>query len=227
MSADVELGLVYVPMEMPETIITASIAPVIISVRREHGRSGYQDWQAKMALPDGSSRPLGLGISRARRSCMTSSSRRPTHQGAGAANQAGISIRAESRNRRADLADRRAPGTAVRCPGEKTRPTQPFPTKPGLRPAGRVDRRSDRFHAGTARASNGTGQEIQARSDLYASRARNRPTVRSATLMLPRMSAERTGPAARSIPKRTASTSIRTRASIRCETFQPARYAGP
>src|SRR3954466_2283183 len=35
------------------------------------------------------------------------------------------------------------------------------------------------------------------------------------------MSAAPTGPAAHSIPKQTASTSIRTQASIRCETFQP------
>ena len=50
------------------------------------------------------------------------------------------------------------PVRAVDVPGEKTRPTQPFPTKP---PAydrqGFVDRRSDRLHAGAARGSGEAG----------------------------------------------------------------------
>ena len=55
---------------------------------------------------------------------------RPTHQGAGAADQAGVPVRAESRDRRADLADRGAAGPAVDVPKERTSPTQPFPTRP-------------------------------------------------------------------------------------------------
>ena len=54
-------------------------------------------------------------------------------------------------------------------PGEWYSPTQPMPTKPaGVREERHVARRSDRLHAGAARAGGGDRVALQARTDLHA-----------------------------------------------------------
>ena len=78
-------------------------------------------------------------------------------QGAGAADQAGVSVRAQSRDRRADLADRRAAGAAVDGARRTDQPDAAVSDEAAaVRSAGRVDRRPDRLHAGAARRSAGS-----------------------------------------------------------------------
>ena len=56
--------------------------------------------------------------------------RRPADQGGRAAHEAGVRLRLRPRDRQAGVADRRAAGAASTVPGEKASPTQPFPTRP-------------------------------------------------------------------------------------------------
>ena len=56
--------------------------------------------------------------------------RRPAAEDHRAADQAGLALRVRSRHRRADLANRGAPGRSIDVPGEKANPTQKFVVKP-------------------------------------------------------------------------------------------------
>ena len=153
MSADLELGLVYVPVEMPtgdyyggnrpgNTLFDESLVALDI-------KTGKRKWHYQTDA----SRRLGLRPA-VRADPVRHDAERPPRQGAGAADQAGVPVRPEPRDRRADLADRRAAGAAVDVPKEKTSPTQPFPTRPApFDRQGIGDRRPDRLHAGAARRS--------------------------------------------------------------------------
>ena len=130
LSADLELGLVYVPVEMPtgdyyggnrpgNTLFDESLVALDIKTgkRKWHYQiihHGVWDYDLPCA-------PILFD--------MTVNGRRD--QGAGAADQAGVPVRPQSRNRRS----RSGRSKSGRCrsptvPGEKTSPTQPFPTKP-------------------------------------------------------------------------------------------------
>ena len=196
MSADLELGLVYVPVEMPtgdyyggnrpgNTLFGESLVALDI-------KTGKRKWHYQMIhhglwdydLPCA---PILFDVTR----------ERPARQGAGAADQAGVPVRPESRNRRADLADRRAAGAAVEVPGEKTSPTQPFPTRPApFDRQGIGDRRSDRFHAGAARRGARGHQAVPDRPAVHAAGRSATPTARSRRCRCRRTPAARTGRAA-------------------------------
>ena len=89
-------------------------------------------------------------------------------------------------HRPADLADRRAAGRERRRARRVVLADAAVPDQAaGLRSAGRVDRRPDRLHAGAARRGGEAGREVQDRADLHAAGRSARPTVRSATLVLP------------------------------------------
>ena len=91
------------------------------AVRREPGRARHQDRQAQVALPDDASRPLGLRPA-VRPRALRRRRQRPARESAGAADQAGVPLRAQSRNGRADLADRRARRAAVDGPERTDQP---------------------------------------------------------------------------------------------------------
>ena len=140
--------------------------------------------------------------------------RRATDQGRRADHEAGLGVHVRSRHGRAGLADRGAARADVAtCPAN------------GLRRRSR-SRRSRRRSIGKglieddlidftpalrAEAIEGT-KVFPPGTDLHAALAwRTRTTARSGTLMLPHSPAVRTGKAARSIPRRTCSTSARSR----------------
>ena len=79
----------------------------------------------------------------------------------------------------------------------------------GVRPPGRVDRRSDRFHAGAARGSR--QGDFAATSSGRSSRRRSVSKAEGpiATLAWPTQGAARTGPAGRTIRRRTSCTCTR------------------
>ena len=71
------------------------------------------------------------------------------------------------------IEERPVPQSTV--PGEKTAPTQPFPTKPPpFAPAGIHDRRPDRLHAGAARGSAADRRRVHARAAVHAADRRRR-----------------------------------------------------
>ena len=94
-------------------------------------RARREDRQARLALPDRPPRPLGLRQLGPRRSSATSPSNGRRDQGRRAADQAGVRCtcsiaRPASRCGRSRSGPCRSPSV----PGERTSPTQPFPTKP-------------------------------------------------------------------------------------------------
>ena len=106
------------------------------AVRREPRRARHQDRQAEVALPDRPSRRLGLRPA-VRADPVRHDRERPARQGAGAADQAGVPVRPQSRDRRADLADRRAAGAAVDRARREDQPDAALPHQAGaIRSAG-------------------------------------------------------------------------------------------
>ena len=99
-------------------------------------------------------------------------------------------------------------------PGEWYSPTQPFPTKPPpYERTGRVDRRSDRLHAGASRRGGRAGEEVQDGPDVHAAgRQQDRRPARPAHEGARRA---RTGRAGRTIRRRTWRTSTRPARSAR------------
>ena len=103
MSADPELGLLYLPTNTPRS--PAGRQPV----RRERRRPEHRDGGARVALPGGPPRALGLGLP-GRAEPARRGGRRPAGEGAGAGQQAGLPVRLRPGHRRAHLADRGARG---------------------------------------------------------------------------------------------------------------------
>ena len=148
---------------------------------------------------------------------------RPAHQGAGAADQAGISVRPGSRDRRTDLADRRAAGAAVDGAEREDQPDAALSNQAGaIRPAGLgIDDLIDFTPALRAEAI-----EIVKRyqiGPLFTPPVLSSATVRSRRCRCPRTTAAPTGLAAHSIPRPTASTSTRTRPSSASASCPPIR----
>ena len=104
MSADLDFGLVYLPVEMPtgdyyggnrpgNTLFDESLVAVDIKTgkRKWHYQTVHHGlWDYRPPVRADPVRP---------------DAERPPHQGAGPANQAGVPLRPGSRNRRTDLAD--------------------------------------------------------------------------------------------------------------------------
>ncbi len=153
-SVDEELGLVYLPVELPTGDYYGGASPRQRPVRREPRRRGSANRQAQVALPTRAPRHVGHGHSL--RADPGRHHRQRTHrQGGGAADQAGRSFTSSiappaSRSGRSW----RRPVPQGDVPGEWYSPTQPFPTKPpAYDEPGRLDRRPDRLHAGAASRS--------------------------------------------------------------------------
>ena len=116
-------------------------------VQHEHHRAGRRDRGTALALPDGPPRhlelrhPDGAGPDGRDR-------RRAGDQGGLPGHQAGLPLRARSRDRRAHLAHRGAPRPGVQHPrrGALRDPAVPDPARP-LRPAGPDRGPPDRLHA--------------------------------------------------------------------------------
>ena len=121
MSADEELGLVYLPVEMPTGDYYGGHRPGIRPLRREPGGGRSEDRQAQVALPVHQARHLGLG-SAVRADPRRRDDRRPAAQDRHAAHQTGLAVRVRSRDRRADLAARGAQGRGVRRAGRDREP---------------------------------------------------------------------------------------------------------
>ena len=139
MSADLDLGLVYVPLEMPADDYYGVNRPGSDLFRRKPDGSGPEDRQAKVALSDRSPWTVGQG-SAVCADALRHGPERPEDQGAGPAHKNGVSLRSESRDRCADLAHRRAAGAAVRRAGREDEPDTAISDQAGaFRPAGSFD----------------------------------------------------------------------------------------
>ena len=161
-TVDEELGLVYLPVESPSSDYYGGKRPgnnlygESLVVRRSEDRA------AKVALPARSSSDLGsrhlVGADPAGRH-----DRRPAAQAGGAAEQADLPLRVRSRDRRADLADRRDAGAAGRRARRVVRTDAADPEQAaGLRPSRPQDsRRVDRLHARHARAGGREHEALQ------------------------------------------------------------------
>ena len=119
-------------------------------VRREHRLPRREDRAPHLALPGRPPRHLGLRLpGRAERHRPRGRRQGRAGQGTGRGEQAGVHLRLRSRHRRADLADRGAPGAARRRAGRVVRADPAVPDQAAaVRPAGDDGRRPDRLHAG-------------------------------------------------------------------------------
>ncbi len=139
-SVDEELGLVYLPVEMPTGDYYGGHRPGQQSVRREPRRGGSADGEAALALPARAPRHLGHGHP-VRADPARHHGERPHREGGGAADQAGVPVRVQPRNRRADLADRGAAGREGRRPRRVVRADAAVSDQAaGLRSAGHFGR---------------------------------------------------------------------------------------
>ena len=163
MSCDAELGYVYAPTSTPDRRLVRRPSSRRRLVRREPGRARRQDRQARLALPGGAPRALGLrlpgGADPGRRDC-----RRQAGEGDSAGLEAGVRLRVRSRERQAGVADRGAAGAAV---GRARRAVVADAAVPdqaaGVRHPGPDARRPDRPHAGAARRGAGDPREAEQR----------------------------------------------------------------
>ena len=144
-SVDEELGLAYLPVEVPTGDYYGGHRPGQQPVRREHRRGRSEDRPAQVALPAGAPRHLGPRHP-VRADPRRHHRQRPDRQGAGAADQAGVPLRPRSRDRRADLADRRAAGREGRRAGRVVRADAAVPAR---RPRQAVPVRPQRLLAAT------------------------------------------------------------------------------
>ena len=129
MSADEELGYVYLPFGTPANDYYGGhrhgdnlFGEALVCLE---ARTGKRD----LALPVRAPRPVGLR-SAGRAEPDRRHRGRPAREGRGAGHQAGLRVRVRSRDRQAAVADRGPPGAAVARAGREDAATQPFPTKP-------------------------------------------------------------------------------------------------
>ena len=150
-SADEELGLAYLPVESPYGDMYGGLASRRESLRRERRRHRHSHRRTSLAFSDVASSALGL-----RHSDGADPRRRrqgwPNDQGARASDEAGTSVRAESRDRRAGVADSRS-RRAARQRARRMVFADAADPDASLRPSRRRYRRSHRLHAGVARGS--------------------------------------------------------------------------
>ena len=128
-TVDEDLGLVYLPVETPTSDYYGGHRPgnnlFAESLVCVDLKTGQRKWHYQVVH-----HPLwDFDISSAADS-RRHHRQRQRDQGGRAADQAGVSLRVRSRHRPAGVADRGAPGAAVRRARREIRPTQPFPTKP-------------------------------------------------------------------------------------------------
>ena len=147
MTADEELGYVYIPLTAPTASAYGVLAAGRQPLRRFAGRARCEDRKARLALPDRSPQSLGMGERRpgdARRYHR----RWAADQGGDAAEQERLPVRAGSCDRQAGVADRGAAGAAIeRARREDLADAAVSRPSRRLRSPGRDRRRSDRLHA--------------------------------------------------------------------------------
>ena len=167
-SVDPELGLAYLPVESATgdyygghrpgaNLFAESLVAVDLKtgVRKWHFQLVHHGiWDMDLAVRADPGRPHG---------------QRPRHQGGGCADQAGLLVRVQPRDRRAGVADR---GTARPQRRRATRvvfaDAAVSHEAAGLRSTGLADRRSPRLHAGAPSRGRAARLEVQDRPDLHA-----------------------------------------------------------
>ena len=112
MSADEELGYVYLPFGTPTDDFYGGHRPGANLFAESAGGARREDRQARVAFPGRASRRVGLRLSGGA-DPRRHQRQRQADQGRGAGQQAGLHLRVRSPDRRAGVADRRAAGAAV------------------------------------------------------------------------------------------------------------------
>ncbi len=167
-SVDEELGIAYLPVELPTGDYYGGHRPGQRPVWRKprRGRSAHR--RPQVAFPIRASRHLGYGPA-VRADFGGPHSERPIDQGGGAAVKAGISLRARSRDRPAGVAHRRETGGEGRRAGRVVRADPAGSDQASrLRSTGCFRKRSDRLHAGAPCRSDEARVEVQVGADVYA-----------------------------------------------------------
>ena len=141
LSADEELGYVYLPTSTPTNDYYGGERHGDKPVRGEPRRRGRGDGRAGLALPDGASRHLGLrhrlgGEPHRRRD------RRPAEEGGGADVEDGLRLRVRPGHRRAHLADRGTSRGAEHRPRRADRTDAAVPHEAGRPSIGRASART-------------------------------------------------------------------------------------
>ena len=133
----------------------------------EPGVPGRAHRRARVALPDGAPRHLGLRSARAPHPPRHQRGR-AHHSGGGAGHQAGVHLRLRPLHGRAGVAHRGAAGGAQRGARrvDRPHPAVPHPPRP-LRPPGRVGGRPHRLHPGAARGGARHGLPAGDRAALH------------------------------------------------------------
>ena len=129
MSADEELGYVYLPFSTPTNdwygghrLGDDLFAESLVCVDAD-------DRQARLAFSDGASRPVGLR-SAGRAGAVRHQGRRQADQGRGADHEDRVHVRLRPHERQAGVADRRAAGAAIDGARRTDLADAAFPTKP-------------------------------------------------------------------------------------------------
>ena len=131
MSADPELGLVYLPRRTAADRHDGRHPHRHQPVRRKPGGAGHRYRRAQMALPDDPSRPVGPRRL-LRRHPVRHPAQRQNRQGDRPAHQAGLRLCAGPRHRQAGLADPGKAGAQGQCAGRMVFAT-PSPCRPSRR----------------------------------------------------------------------------------------------
>ena len=198
-TVDENLGIAYLPVEDPTGDYFGGHRPGNNLFAREPGRRRSADRQAHLALPARSPSDLGLRHS-VRADARRHHRRRQEDRRDRAADQAGLHVRVRSQDRRAGVADRRAPGRARHAAARVVFADAALPHQAARVRAQRLHRRhGDRLHAG----AEGRGAEDPAGlqdSDRSTRRRSRRAKAERSARCTSRTA--RTGPAARSIRKR-------------------------
>ena len=185
MTVDEELGIVYLPVELPTGDYYGGHRPgnnlfgeslVALDLKTGKRKWHYQLVHHGIWDCDIPCAPILADIT----------VERPADQGGRAADQAGLALRVRSRHRAAGLADRRAAGRERRRARRVVRADAAVPDQAAaVRSAGRLDRRSDRLHAGAARRSRRSSSRATRSGRSSRRRSSASGKARSATLMLP------------------------------------------
>ena len=208
-SVDENLGLVYLPVELPTGDYYGGDRPgnglfgeSLVAIDLETGKRKWHYQLVHHGLWDMDipCAPILADIT----------IERPNGESRRAADQAGLPVRLQSRNRRADLADCREARSAGRRSRRMVLSDAAISDQAArIRQSGRLRGQPDQLHARVARRSNGARLEIQHRAALHSAvseqggRAARHPSFRRERW------AERTGPAAPTTPIRTSCTSTR------------------
>ncbi len=174
-TADAERGYVYLPIEAPTGDFYGGHrhGDNLFSDSRRVSRCGHG--QARLALPDASSRCLGLRPAGAARAARyhgegEEDSRRRAGDEDGHSRSCSTGTRASPCGR-----SRNGPCRSRTCRARRPRPRSPFPTKPAPFEAAGPERRGPhRLHAGAQAAGAGDREQVSLRPDVHPAVSRRR-----------------------------------------------------